>query len=168
MRMIAMAAAVLVTMPLAAQEMPKPGPEHALLKTREGTWETTMKAGGQDSKGTVTYKMGLGGFWLTGDMDSEMFGAKFLGHSLESYNPVKKKYVSIWVDSMSPAPVTMEGTYDKEKKTYTMEGEGPGMDGKSAKFKSVTKVPDADTIEMTMYIGDTKDAAFTVIYKRKK
>ena len=52
---------------------------------------------------------------------------------------------------MSTAPVTMEGTYDKEKKTLTMAGEGPGMDGKPTKYKSVSKMPDDDTIEMTMY-----------------
>ena len=46
--------------------------------------------------------------------------------------------------------------------------EGPGMDGKPAKYKSVTKMPDPDTMEMTMYIGDGKDPMFSVTYKRKK
>jgi hypothetical protein len=168
MRMIALIVAVLLAVPAWAQEMPKPGPEHKLLKAREGTWDTTMKAGGMESKGTITYKMGLGGMWLAGSMKSDLFGTKFLGKSLESYHPAKKKYVSVWVDSMSTAPVIMEGTYDKEKKTMTMIGEGPGMDGKATKYKSVSKFPDADTLEMTMYIGDGKDPMFTVIYKRKK
>ena len=85
-----------------------------------------MKAGGKESKGTVTYKMELGGLWLAGAMESELFGQKFTGKSLDTYDPAKKKYVGVWVDSMSTAPVTMEGTYDKEKKTLTMAGEGPG------------------------------------------
>jgi hypothetical protein len=29
-------------------------------------------------------------------------------------------------------------------------------------------MPDDDTVNMTMYIGDGKDPAFTVTYKRKK
>src|SRR5262249_52954049 len=153
MRKVAVVVAALLAVPVSSQEMPKPGPEHKLLKAREGTWEATMKFGGKESKGTVTYRMELGGFWLAGTMQSELFGTKFTGKSLESYHPAKKKYVSVWVDSMSTAPVTMEGTYDKEKKTFTMAGEGPAMEGKTAKYRSVTKMPDADTIEMTMYIG---------------
>jgi hypothetical protein len=168
MRTIAVVVALALVVPAWSQEMPKPGPEHDVLKALEGTWESTLKAGGQESKGTVTYKMDLGGFWLTGAMDSEMFGAKFSGKSLESYHPAKKKYVSVWVDSMSTAPVIMEGTYDKEKKTMTMAGEGPGMDGKPMKYRSVTTMPDKDTVEMTMWIGDGKDPTFTVAYKRKK
>ena len=168
MRMVAVVLAALVVAPAWSQEMPKPGPEHKLLGERAGTWETTMKAGGMESKGIVTYKMELGGFWLAGAMESELFGTKFTGRSLESYDPARKKYVSVWVDSMSASPVNMEGTYDGEKKTYTMAGEGPGMDGKATKYRSVSRLPDADTLEMTMYIGDGKEPAFTVIYKRKK
>jgi hypothetical protein len=168
MRRLAVVVAAVLAVPGWSQEMPKPGPEHKLLKEREGTWETTMKAGGMESKGTVTYKMELGGMWLVGSMESELFGTKFSGRSLESYHPAKKKYVSVWVDSMSTAPITMEGNYDKEKQTWVMVGEGPGMDGKPTKYRSVSRMPDANTIEMTMYIDDGKDPVFTVIYKRKK
>ena len=45
--------------------------------------------------------------------------------------------------------MVMEGTYDKEKKTMTMAGEGPGMDGKPTKYKSVSEMPDDDTINFT-------------------
>jgi hypothetical protein len=62
----------------------------------------------------------------------------------------------------------MEGTYDKEKKTMTMSGEGPGMGGKLTKYRSVSKIHDADTLEMAMYTGDGKEPEFTVKYKRKK
>lgn len=167
MRMIAVVVAVL-SLPAWAQEMPKPGPEHEVLKALVGTWETSMKAEGKDNKGTVTYKMELGGFWLVGSMQSELFGTRFQGKSLESYHPAKKKYVSVWVDSMSTAPVIMEGTYDQKTKTMTMTGEGPGMGGKITKYRSVSKFADKDTHEMTMWIGDGKEPAFSVIYKRKK
>jgi hypothetical protein len=166
--MIAVIVVAVLAAPAWSQELPKPGPEHEVLKALVGTWTTSMKVGGMESKGTVTYKMDLGGLWLSGTLNSEMFGTKFTGKSLESYHPAKKKYVSLWVDSMSTAPVIMEGTYDKEKKTMTATGEGPGMDGKPMKYKSVTKMLDADTMEMTMYMGNAKEAAFTVTYKRKK
>src|SRR6516165_3660924 len=95
-RISAIAMAVVLTVPAVAQEFPKPGPEHKLLKKREGTWDTTMKAGGMEFKGTVTYKMELGGLWLVGSMESDMGGQKFYGKSLDSYDAKKQKYVGVW------------------------------------------------------------------------
>jgi hypothetical protein len=112
--------------------------------------------------------MDLGGLWLTGALETELFGSKFQGRSTETYDPNKKKYVSVWIDSMGTSPMLMEGTYDKDKKTLTMIGEGPGMDGKPTKYKSVSAMPDNDTIDFSMYMGDGKDPAFTIVYKRKK
>jgi len=169
MRRIAVAGLVVVlTGPAVAQDTPKPGPEHELLKKREGIWSTTMKAGGMEFKGAVTYKMELGGLWLVGSMDSDLGGQRFYGKSLDTYDAGKKKYVGVWFDSMSTTPMTMQGTYNKDKKTLTMVGEGPGMDGKPAKWKSVTEMTDNDTVHLSMYAGDGKDPMFTVTYKRKK
>ena len=152
----------------AAQEPPKPGPEHKHLMKQVGTWDTTMKAGGMEHKGTVTFKMELGGLWLVGSMESDLGGQKFAGKSMDTYDAKKKKYVSVWFDSMSTTPLTMEGNYDKDKKTVTMVGDGVGMDGKPAKWKSVSGMKDDDTIEMSMYVGDGKEPMFTLTYKRKK
>jgi hypothetical protein len=127
-----------------------------------------MKADGMEFKGTVTYKMELGGLWLVGSMESDLGGQKFFGKSLDTYDAGKKKYVGVWFDSMSTTPMTMEGTLDKEKKTMTMIGDGVGPDGKPAKWKSVSRMPDDNTVEMSMYVGDAKDPMFTVTYKRKK
>lgn len=151
-----------------AQEPPKPGPEHALLKKHEGTWDTVMKMAGMESKGTAVYKMELGGLWLMSTFEGDFGGMKFTGKGLDSYDPAKKKFVGIWVDSMSTSPLVMEGTYDKEKKTLTMSGDGPGMDGKPTKYKAVSEMKDDDNIHFAMYMGDEKEPAFTIHYKRKK
>ena len=164
----AFALAVLAAPAVQAQEAPKPGPEHELLKKHVGTWDLTMKFDGMATKGKVTYKMDLGGLWLVSDLESELFGAKFQGKGLDTYDPAKKKYVSVWVDSMSASPMVLEGTYDKAKKTLTMTGEGPGMDGKPTKYRSVSVMPDDDTTEFAMYVGDGKEPAFTITYKRRK
>src|SRR5262245_33879755 len=84
-----------------SQEPPKPGPEHEHLKQLEGTWDGTVKAGDQESKGTMTYKM-MGGFWLTSHFEGDFGGQKFEGRGIETYDPEKKKYVSAWSDSMAP------------------------------------------------------------------
>ena len=149
---------------------PKPGPEHEAFKQTEGVWDATVKLGGFESKGIMTYRMGLGGLWLLSDFKGDFAGQPFEGRRLETYDAAKKKYVSIWIDSMSTAPLVMEGTYDKDKKTWTMTGEGPRPGG-TAKFKSVTKIVDADTIEFALSEArpDGKDVGLLAIsYKRKK
>lgn len=151
-----------------AQEPAKPGPEHEMLKKHVGTWDTTMSMGGVESKGVATYKMELGGLWLVSTFEGEVGGAKYTGKGLDSYDANKKKYVGVWVDSMSASPMNFEGTLDKEKKTLTMMGEGTGMDGKTEKFKSVTEWKDDNTVNFSMYMGSGKDPAFTILYKRKK
>jgi len=150
------------------QDAPKPGPEHEFLKKMEGNWDLTMKFGGMETKGTVVYKMELGGLWLTSTLESELFGSKFQGRGLDTYDPAKKKYVAVWIDSMATSPMLMEGTYDKAKKQLTMTGQGPGMDGKPTTYKSVSEMPDDNTINFSMYMGDGKEPAFTIVYKRKK
>ena len=151
-----------------AQQPPKPGPEHKLLKDREGTWDTTMKAGGNKFKGTATFKMELGGLWLVGSMDSDLGGQKLYGKSLDTYDAGKKKYVGYWFDNTGTTAMVMEGTYDKDKKTLTLEGKAPGQDGKESTWRSVSRMPDRNTIEMSMYVGGAKEPMFTVTYKRKK
>lgn len=169
MRMLAtITMAMVLTNSVIAQEPPKPGPEHALLKALVGTWETTMKTGGMEFKGTVTYKMELGGLWLVGSMESDLMGQKFYGKSLDTYDAGKKKFVGLWLDSMSTTPMSMEGSYDGQKKVLTMIGDGPDMTGKVVKWKSVTETKDSDTVLMSMYVGDGKEPMFTITYKRKK
>src|SRR5262245_63294417 len=164
---VALAAAVAA--PAArAQESPKPGPEHEVLKKHVGTWDLTMKFGGMESRGTVTYSMDLGGLWLASSLVSEFGGQKFQGRGMDSYDARKNKYVGVWIDSMSTAPLVMEGTYDKEKKTLTMAGEGPGMDGKPTRYRAVSEWKDDDTIHFSMHVGDGAEPAFTIVYKRRK
>lgn len=164
----ALAVALLVGPAATAQETPKPGPEHEVLKKMEGNWDFVMKFGGMEAKGTTVYKMELGGLWLSSSMETELFGSKFQGKGMDTYDPAKKKYVSVWFDSMGTHPVIMEGTYDKDKKALTLSGDNPGPDGKPTKWKSVSTYVDADTVNFEMFMGDAKDPMFTVTYKRKK
>jgi len=153
------------------QSPPTPGPEHETLKKLEGTWNAKVKMGDSESTATATYKMVCGGMWLMSDFQGQFGDQKFSGQGLDSYDPEKKKYVSVWVDSMSTRPMFLEGTYDKEKKTMTMTGEAPGPDGKLAKHKMVTHMPDDDHQTFTMYIvGDDgqDNKVMTIEYTRKK
>jgi hypothetical protein len=159
-----------VLAPSARAQGQKPGPEHDALKRLEGTWEATIKAGGEESKATATYKMEMGGLWLVSTFKGSFGGMPFEGKGLDSYDAAKKKYVSVWVDSMMTTPMISEGTFDKEGKVLTMMGEGPGMDGKPTKLKMVSEFKDKDTMVFTMSAPakDGKDeVVMTINYKRK-
>jgi hypothetical protein len=167
--LIVLAMACLVG-PALAQQPPQPGPELDHLKHLEGTWDATVKSMGGESKGTMVYKMDVGGLWLVGDFEGNFGPQKFVGKSLDSYDANKKKYVSVWVDSMSTSPMLSEGTLDKEKKAMIMTGEGPGMDGKTTKYKMVTELKDDDNMVFTLSSAQegNEQAMMTITYKRRK
>jgi hypothetical protein len=160
--------------PTPAQMPPvaKPGAEHAILKQIEGTWDAVVTgADGKKSKAEAVYKMECGGLWLTSDFKGQMDGQPFQGKGLDTYDPAKKKYTSVWVDSMSTAPMIFEGTRDESTKTTTQTGESPGPDGKPMKFKGVSKENDDDHMTFSMYsIGsDGKETKLmTIDYARRK
>jgi hypothetical protein len=163
--------AVLLAAPVFAQAPAQPGPEHAVLKNMEGEWTAVVKVAGQESKGTSTSKMGLGGLWLLTDFKGDFAGAPFSGHGVDGFGTDKKKYVSVWVDSMTSTPMFFEGTYDAKSKTLTNEGTGKGPDGKPAKFKGETTFPDADhqVFKMSLVGADGKESLMmTIEYTRKK
>src|SRR5207245_7208577 len=114
---------------VAALGQPTPGPEHEALKKLEGSWNAKIKMGTNESPATATYKMECGGLWLTSDFRGEFDGQKFQGRGVDGYDPEKKKYVSVWVDSMSTRPMLLEGQYDKEKKTMTIRSDDHARDG---------------------------------------
>jgi Protein of unknown function (DUF1579) len=148
----------------------KPGTEHEMLKAAEGTWDATVKAMGSESKGSVTFKMALGGLWLLEDFKGDVGGFAFEGHGATSYDPMKKKYVNVWIDSMVTSPMVSEGTYDKSTKTLTMAGDMPTPDGKSMKVTMKTVFNDANTKTFTLTGAgpDGKDMEMVQItYKRR-
>ena len=154
-----------------AQDLPKPGPEHARLKEMEGTWDAVMEMGGQKSKCVATYKSICGGMWIESDFEGDLGGIQFKGHGLDGYDLQKKEYVGLWVDSMSSTPLNSVGTYDADKKTLKMTGTSTGPDGKPAKHTMTSVMKDADhmTFKMSMVGPDGQEQpAFTIEYTRKK
>jgi len=156
---------------LTAQQPPiKPGPEHEKLKLAEGTWDVTFSAKGNEYKGKATFKIGLNGLWLLEHFTADFDGMPFEGRGATSYDPAKKKYVDVWIDSMSTRPMVSEGTYDDATKTITMNGNMPLPDGKEMKVTMTTVLKDADTKVFTMN-GAGPDGKqiemFQITYKRQ-
>ena len=164
-----------------AQESPaKPLPEHKILASDEGTWDATIRmyAGGPDaepsvSKGSEVNEVLPGGLWVLSKFEGEFGGMKFHGRGQFGFDPVKKKYVGTWLDSMSTILSVLEGDYDAKTKTMTYVGDGYDPEHK-AKFsqKMVTTMKHDGTRVFTLYMkfeGQPEEAKFMEItYTKRK
>jgi len=155
---------------LPAQEVGvKPGPQHAFLKEAEGVWDATAQSMGKESKGELHCKMALNGLWLLEHYKGEAAGKAFEGRGATSYDPAKKKFVNVWIDSMVPSPMISEGTYDKSKKSMTLLGNMPMPDGKSMKSSITITYKDANTKVLSLK-GNMDGKEFEMVeitYKRR-
>ena len=98
---------VLAALPTFAQAPPQPGPEHELLKAEAGTWDASLEMAMPDgttmtAKGVQVDTVGCNGLCLITDFKADMMGMPFAGHGVSTWDPVKKKYVGSWADSMTP------------------------------------------------------------------
>jgi hypothetical protein len=160
--------------PAAAQDMPpmpKPGPEHEILKNDVGTWDAKVEMmspnGTMTSSGSETNRIGCGGLCLITDFNGEMMpGVPFEGHGTTVYDSGKKKYVGTWTDSMSRGLMISEGTWDPATKTMTSWMEGPDMTGATMKMKGVVEAKDPNTRVFTMYNPDGA-VGMRITYTRK-
>jgi hypothetical protein len=162
---------LLAAAPLAAQQYEvKPGPEHTFLKQAEGVWDATAKSMGGESKGELHCKMELNGLWLLELYKGEVAGKAFHGRGATSYDPAKKKFVNVWIDSMVTSPMLSEGTLDKEKKVMTLHGTMPMPDGKSMKSSITITYKDANTKVLSLKGNSPDGKEFEMVeitYKRR-
>ncbi|MBI3409660.1 MAG: DUF1579 domain-containing protein [Planctomycetes bacterium] len=111
-------------------EMGKPGQEHKILQSLTGTFDTKVKfwmdPKGQpnESTGVMKRQLIMGGRFLQEMYEGKINDMKFFGLGLLGYDTQKKKYTSVWVDSMSTSMMNTTGAYDADKKTFTFLSEG--------------------------------------------
>jgi hypothetical protein len=158
--------------------MPKPGPEHEVLKMDVGTWDASVEvptapgAPPMTSKGVEVDTLGCGGLCLITDFKGELMpGVTFQGHGLTTWDSMKKKYAGSWTDSMSTGLAITEGTYDAAAKKATGSMVGPNMTGEVVKSRTVTEHKDADSRVMTGYAPGPDGKEMQVIritYTRRK
>jgi hypothetical protein len=99
-------------------------------------------------------------------------GTEFVGHGVMGYDTLKKKYTGSWIDSMSTAIWTMEGTADDAGKVFTSVMEGPNPEtGKPMKMKLVNEITGKDSKKLTFYMEGPDGKEFSmgkIEYTRKK
>jgi len=159
---------------------PKPTSEYKVLAADEGAWDATIKTwqGGPDaepavSKGSEVNEVLPGGLWVLSKFECDFGGMKFYGRGQYSYDPVKKKYVGTWLDSMSSMLSVLEGEYDAKTRTMTLVGDGYNPDRKvkfSQKMVTVSKDDGSRVFNLYMkYEGHPAEAKFMEItYTKRK
>jgi hypothetical protein len=166
--------------PFAAMaKLAAPGPNHKVLGSLAGTWETKVKfwmnpdKDPMESEGVMVRKWILGGRFLQETYhQGDPKNPTFAGRGLLGYDNSKKKYTAMWVDSMSTGISTSLGTYDKEKNTFTFTSEGVDpYTGNKMKSRDVFQVVDADHTVSEMFKQSPNGKEIKVLeikYTRKK
>lgn len=154
-------------------QMPTAGAEHKALQRAVGNWDATLDMGeGEPSKGTMLVEAGPGGFTILSHFKADMGGMPFEGRAIDGYDPIKKKFVSVWADSMTPAPMFSEGTWDEKSQTLTMHGDMLDQgSGKIVKHKLTTKWTGNDHMDFNVSVvgAEGKDVTtLKIAYVRKK
>ena len=138
----------------------------------EFTVETKMWMGaGEPMPGTATatIKPIKNGYYMHETFKMNFMGQPFEGTSITGYDTVRKKHVSLWVDSMSPVPYISYGEEKDGKITYM--GKGPNMMGQMEGKKMVVSNITADgwTVDFFDIKADGKEhQSMHMKYTRKK
>ncbi|MGH7162718.1 MAG: DUF1579 family protein, partial [Planctomycetota bacterium] len=145
-RWIAIAAAAacalaLLIVPGVAQEEKAAGPFDKMV----GTWDVAAKlfmAPGMppvESAGVEEDKLVLDGKYLAQEYKGDFQGQPFLGLGYLHYDPAKKSFTHVWMDSMGQAPVTTKGTSDENGVTTLVGEEMNPMTGQPMKVSIVIR-----------------------------
>ncbi len=147
-----------------------------MLAREAGTWDAAVEirmgppgAPPQISKGVEISRLCCNGLWLIREFKSDPSYPPFEGHGVGGYDPVRKKYTGVWVDSDLSTPMTSEGTYDAATRTMTYQAT-TFSGGKETRAREVEVWQDDDTRQLTMYMPgpDGKGSAGLIItYTRR-
>lgn len=131
-------------------------PQHKALHRCAGEWKAVVKHYDPSGKtmtmtGKQTCRVLLDGRAIHYEYAQD--DGSFKGFGGATWNVVKKKYQSWWLDTMSPGGLAIGwGTYDPAKKTMTEEMASVGPDGKTYKSRNVTVYESNDKMVMTLYV----------------
>lgn len=141
-----------------AEDYTQPTEHHKEMARDAGVWDADVTmwmepdAEPMKSKAVETNKM-VGDMWLLSEFEGEFGGQKFSGRGAFGYDPIKKKYIGGWIDSMSPFMQKMSGEYDVDTHTLTMMGETVDVrTGKPITTKMVTRYKSHDEKVFEMHM----------------
>ena len=154
-----------------------PGPAHKALEPLIGEWNAEVKswmapdAPPTVSKGTSKAEWAMEGRFVREEFQGEVMGKPFHGMSLSGYDNIKQKYNSLWVDDMSTAIFTSEGTSENDSKviTFNSKMDCPMTGEKDMPVKQVIRILNSDkhVFEMHDPRKGEKSKTMEITYTRK-
>ena len=137
----------------------KPVAEHEWLKNVIGEWrvesEMVMGPDGETAKSEGTESVrSVAGLWAIGEGKGAMpDGTPLTMMNGLGYDVSFKEYRAFWLMSASSHLWKSVGTLSEDGKTMTLDCEGPSMteDGKTAPYRDVIELIDADHRTLTSY-----------------
>jgi hypothetical protein len=124
-----------------------------------------------ESTGTAEMKMLLDGRFLYQEYNAQMMGQPFSGIGIDAYDNLRKRYVTVWLDTMSTGVFTMEGTASADGKTITLKGQHGEPGGGHMTHRAVWKIIDSDSQTFDMYgshHGAKETKMLEITYSRKQ
>jgi hypothetical protein len=156
----------------------QPGPQHEKLKMLVGKFDadvTMQMMPGmpeEKSKGKAEYKTLWDGRYLEGSYDGEFKGQPFTGKGLWAYDNAEKKYVSLWIDSMSTMVMVAEGSADASGNVITVKSKCTcPITNKPMVVRQVLTIEDADHHTYESYAtleGEPEHKSMTIKYTKTK
>lgn len=158
------------------QENMTPGTEHQWLASLDGEWHATIRMWMDpsqpptESKGSTVNEMIMGGLYQRSSHTGNMMGMPFTGESITGYDEAQKKFLATWIDNFGSSIMFMEGNYNPETNTLTLEGNMVDpITGKNLQVREVLTKTSDDSHNFVMYlIQDGKEIKnMEINYSRK-
>jgi hypothetical protein len=154
-----------------------PGEPHKLFATLVGSWSTTTKEWVEpgkppmESTGTAESNMMMEGRFLHQEFHGQMMGQPFTGMSIDAYDNIRKKYITVWVDTRGTGVFIMEGTGSVDGKTITLRGSHAEPGGGTMTHRAIWTIIDTDHQLVEMYSshhGQKETKIMEITYTRKE
>jgi len=139
------------------KKLATPGEPHKLFASLAGSWTTKTKEWmepdkpSMESTGSAEMKMLLDGRFPQQEFTGDMMGQPYSGIGISAYDNLRKRYVTMWIDSMGTGIFTMEGTASADGKTITLKGQHAELGGGQMTHRAVWKIVDSNTQTFDMY-----------------
>ena len=160
----------------AYQKLATPGEPHKQLTSLAGSWTTQTKEWMEpgkpptESTGSVEMKVLLDGRFLQQEFSGNMMGQPYSGIGTTGYDNLRKRYVSMWMDTMGTGIFMMEGTASADGRTITLRGQHAELGGGKMTHRAVWKIVDNNNQTFDMYgthDGGKEMKMMEITYTRK-